>query len=366
MSQLFSPVTINNITYRNRLVMAPMTRTFAINGIPGENIAKYYERRAASDVGLIVTEGTVIRRPSSKNDPNIPDFYGVEAMEGWAKVVERVHAAGGKIWPQLWHVGAIQPLKKDWSPAEPMESPSGISRPGRVTGKEMSKEDIEACIEAFGESAANAKAAGFDGLQIHAAHGYLIDQFFWKETNQRQDSWGGETIEERNRFAVHVIKAVRKAVGPEFTISMRVSQWKQQDYEAKIAKDPEELERWLMPLVEAGVDILDCSQRRFWEPEFEKSDLNFAGWVKKVTDVPTITVGSIGLTGEFITAFLGESSEVDRASIDLLYKKLANDEFTLAAVGRPLIQDSKFASKLKHGRFDQMEDFSPDSLTKLI
>ena len=138
---------------------------------------------------------------------------------------------------------------------------------------------------------------GFNALEIHGAHGYLIDQFFWDGTNQRGGPYGGATLKERSRFAAEVIAATRAAVGPDYPIILRVSQWKQQDYRARLAETPDLMHDWLMPLVEAGVDILHCSQRKFWTAELPEIDgengLNFAGWAKKLTGAATISVGSV-------------------------------------------------------------------------
>src|SRR5690606_21383805 len=130
------------------------------------------------------------------------------------------------------------------------------------------------------------------------------------------DRWGGPTIVDRSAFAAEILREVRRAVGPDYPVIIRISQWKQQDYGVKLAHTPDEMEAWLTTLTDAGADILHCSQRRFWEPEFDGSDLNFAGWAKKLTGAPTITVGSVGLTGEFIAAFAGEGSQP--ASLDEL------------------------------------------------
>jgi 2,4-dienoyl-CoA reductase-like NADH-dependent reductase (Old Yellow Enzyme family) len=133
-----------------------------------------------------------------------------------------------------------------------------------------------------------------------------------ERTNQRTDIYGGKTLAERSRFAIEVIKEVRKQVGEDFAIIIRLSQWKPADYTNQLAKTPQELEAWLNPMADAGVDIFHCSQRRFWEAEYEGSDLNFAGWAKKVTGKATITVGSVGLDGEFLAAFGGASSNQAR------------------------------------------------------
>jgi 2,4-dienoyl-CoA reductase-like NADH-dependent reductase (Old Yellow Enzyme family) len=138
-----------------------------------------------------------------------------------------------------------------------------------------------------------------DGVEIHGAHGYLIDQFFWEGSNRRDDEYGGD-LAGRSRFAIELIQAVRAAVGPDFPIIFRFSQWKQQDYTARLVQTPQALAAFLQPLSEAGVDIFHCSTRRFWEPEFDGSELNLAGWTRQLTGKPTITVGSVGLDGEFL------------------------------------------------------------------
>jgi 2,4-dienoyl-CoA reductase-like NADH-dependent reductase (Old Yellow Enzyme family) len=252
-------------------------------------------------------------------------------------VVDEVHAAGGLMAPQLWHVGAVRTRAQDWSPPGAYDSPSGLSRPEKKLGEPMSEEDIADAIRAFADAALAAKRLGFDAVELHGAHGYLIDQFFWEGTNRREDAYGGSDLPGRARFAADIVRAVRKAVGAEFPILLRISQWKQQDFEVRLADTPRALEAWLKPLVDAGVDILHCSQRRFWEPEFEGSDLNFAGWAKKVTGAPTISVGSVGLSGEFIASYGGEGSRP--ASLDELIRRLDREEFDLVAVGRALLQD---------------------------
>ena len=309
---LFSPFTLKFLTLQNRIVMAPMTREFSPDGVPGPDVAAYYRRRAEGQVGLILSEGTVIERPASANTPRVPHFYGQPALAGWQHVIEEVHQAGGKMGPQIWHMGAVGDHYSGWKPAVAVsqEGPSGLLKPSTPGGHAMSRDDIAATIAAFGQAAADAQALGVDCLELHGAHGYLIDQFFWAGVNERTDTYGGPTLAERSRLAVELVQEVRRRVGEDFVISLRLSQWKQQDYAVKLAHTPQEMEAWLRPLADAGVDIFHCSQRRVWEPEFagEGSDLNFAGWVKKLTSKTTITVGSVGLSSDFMGAFAGESS----------------------------------------------------------
>jgi 2,4-dienoyl-CoA reductase-like NADH-dependent reductase (Old Yellow Enzyme family) len=364
---LFQPFQLKHLQLKNRIVMAPMTRAFAPEGIPGEDIAAYYRRRAEAGVGLIVSGGTVVDRPAARNDPGVPFFHGDEALAGWKHIVDGVHAAGGKIAPQLWHAGSAPNPFSDWTPAAPIESPSGLAAPGKPRGNAMSEADIADTIAAFGRAAADAKRLGFDTVELHGAHGYLIDQFFWAATNLRADRYGGATIAERSRFAVEVIKAVRAAVGPDLPVILRLSQWKPQDYAARLAQTPDELAQWLVPLVEAGADVLHCSQRRFWEAEFPEVDgeegLNFAGWAKKLTGAATISVGSVGLSGDILSSFGGESSTP--VGLANLIGRMERGEFDLIAVGRAILSDPLWVAKIREGDHEGLQDFDPASLATL-
>jgi 2,4-dienoyl-CoA reductase-like NADH-dependent reductase (Old Yellow Enzyme family) len=340
-----------------------MTRSFSPDGVPGPNVAGYYARRVEGEVGLIVTEGTVVNRPAASNDPDVPRFFGEKSLQGWKAVVDQVHAKGGVIAPQLWHMGVVAPKESGWKPTAPFEGPSGLVAPGKSGGVAMTVHDIAETILAFASAAAEAKALGFDAVELHGAHGYLIDQFFWHPTNQRTDIYGGATLAERTRFAADLIRAVRAAVGPDFPICLRISQWKLQDYTAKLATTPGEMESWLIPLVQAGVDIFHCSQRRFWEPEFPGSDLNFAGWAKKLTGKPTITVGSVGLSGDFLAAFKGESSTP--STLEELLRRLDRGDFDLVAVGRALLVDPNWARKIHEGRSTELIGFRQAALATL-
>ena len=357
---LFRPFTAGSLTMKNRIVMAPMTRSFSPHGIPTDDVTAYYKRRADGGVGLIVTEGTAIDRPGAKNDPNVPDFHGPSLL-AWQRIVDTVHAAGGRIAPQLWHVGA-RVSRRGGFPTELLESPSGIDMHGNPLGHAMSEADIQATIDAYARGAADARWLGFDAVELHGAHGYLIDQFFWEQTNRRTDRWGGATIRERSRFAVEVIKATRAALGSEIPLILRFSQWKIEAYDARIAHSPDDLRTWLEPLAEAGVDIFHCSQRRYSETEFAGSNDNLAGWTKKITGKPTITVGSIGLTSEFTGPQRDLPSEA--APIDELLERLGRDEFDLVAIGRPLLADPEWVAKIRAGRIGDIRIFTEaDRLT---
>ena len=367
MPSLFQPQTIRGLELPNRIVMAPMTRNFSPGGVPGANVADYYRKRAEGETGLIVTEGTGIDRPEARNHPDIPEFHGEEPLAGWKAVVEAVHGAGGKIAPQLWHTGLVPPQNPAFPrPGEP-EGPSGIDGRGGDFGHAMSEEDIADTIAAFASAAGHAAALGFDAVELHGAHGYLIDQFFWDAMNVRKDDWGGASLPERSRFAVETVRQVRAALPESMPLILRLSQWKQQDYTARLAATPDEMEAWLAPFVEAGADVLHCSQRRFWEPEFPDLDgekgLNFAGWAKKLTGAATISVGSVSLDGDFFGAFIGQGSETrDLAELE---RRMDAGEFDMIAVGRALIANPDWARLVREGRQGELKGFDAAMLGEL-
>jgi len=341
MSPLFTPFTIKHLTLPNRIVMAPMTRSQSPGGVPGPEVAAYYARRAAHGVGLIVTEGTYIDHPTAGNNPSVPRFYGEDALAGWAAVLAAVRAAGGHIVPQLWHIG----MANDAYP------------------ETLSTREIAAIVDAYARAAADAHRLGFDGIELHGAHGYLIDQFLWETTNRRTDEYGGSLIA-RTRFAAEVVRACRQAVGADFPIILRYSQWKLRDYTAKLASTPAALGEMLAPLVDAGVDVFHCSTRRFWEPEFEGSPLNLAGWTKTLTGVPTITVGSVGLDEEFM-AGIREGKAASNAGIERVLAMLSAGEVDLVAVGRALLVDPAWAEKIARGRTAELVPFTREALKTL-
>jgi len=363
---LFQPFSLGKLHLQNRIVMAPMTRTASPDGVPGDNVATYYERRARGGVGLIITEGTAIEHDAASPGPAVPAFYGDAALAGWRVVVERVHAAGGTIFPQLWHVGSARRTGTPPLVDVPGYSPMGIAKPGgRVVGHAMTERDIADVIDGYAKAATTARALGFDGLELHAAHGYLIDQFFWEGTNQRSDGYGGSPAA-RQRFALEVVSAVRKAVGADFPLCLRFSQWKLQDYNAKLVQTPAQLGEFLTPLVDAGVDIFHCSTRRFFTAEFEGSELNLAGWTKKLTGKPTITVGSVGLDTEFVSDKGDGMNSARGSDLAPLLERLARGEFDLVALGRSLIGDAEWPRKVREGRTADIQSFDRAMLDQLV
>lgn len=357
---LFQPAALPAIDLANRLVMAPMTRRLSPGGVPGADVAAYYRRRAEGGVGLIITEGTGIADPAALAERDVPEFHG-QALAGWAHVVREVHAAGGKIFPQLWHVGSARRPDMTDTPDVPAVSPSSLFAPGKPNGEMLTEARIAAIIAAYGDAAEQAMALGFDGIELHCAHGYLVDQFLWRPTNQRTDAWGQAPW----LFAREIVAECRRRTSPGFPICLRFSQWKQQDYPARLYDTPEQLGAFLGPMVDAGVDIFHCSTRRFWEPEFDGSGMNLAGWTRKLSGKPVITVGSVGLDEDFLVTRVGDNPVADGARLELLEDMLASGEVDLVAVGRALIADAQWGRKVREGRFDAVTPFTREALARL-
>lgn len=225
---LFSPLTLGDLTLPNRIVMAPMTRNRAIGNVPNDLMATYYAQRA--EAGLIITEGTS-PSPNGLGYPRIPGLFSADQVAGWRKVTDAVHARGGRIFAQLMHTGRIgHPL--NLPEGAELLAPSALAAPGDIytdekgpqphpTPREMTAQDIATAIEEFASAAKNAVEAGFDGVELHGANGYLIDQFLNPISNQRTDEWGG-SHENRARFAVEVARATANAIGKQ-RVGIRLS-----------------------------------------------------------------------------------------------------------------------------------------------
>ena len=371
---LFAPFDLNGLSLRNRIVMSPMTRGFARDGVIDARSVDYYRRRAEGGVGLIISEGTAVNRRGAFN-AKVPDFFGQESLAMWRQVIDAVHEAGGRMMPQLWHAGLNRLRDQSHDPSLPSLSPSGLypQMEGMPSSdgpplEAMSQQQIDETIEDYATAAAAAQRIGFDGVEIHAGHGYLIDSFFWDLTNKRADRYGGD-VRGRTRFAVEIIREVRRRVGPDFPIALRFSQWKSPDYYmARLCRSPRELEQLLTPLADAGVTLFDCSTRRFWEAEFpdEDADLNLAGWARKITGVAAMTVGSVGI-GTPLQRDRPDRGDAQDDAICLTFRELGRrlerGDFDLVAVGRALIANPDWAEKVRQGsvsdlvRYDvQMRD----------
>jgi len=340
-------------------------------GVLPSGAVEYYARRARSGIGLIITEGTTVPQESAADDDNVPRFHGPEAITRWRQVVEMVHAAGGHIIPQLWHVGLVQKRTLEDNLVENQDYSAACSPSGLIWEQERFKqvtnpatdEKITEAVDAFAKAAATAHEIGCDGVELHGGHGFLIDQFSWAETNKRKDKWGGG-ISERTALAVAIVRAIRERVGHEFPIIFRCSQWKVQNFSVQPLRTPAELEAFLGPIADAGVSAFHCSQRRFWDPEFEGSSFNLAGWAKYLTGKPTISVGSVGLQRDFASG-LQETSKIDISHLRELEERLDKEEFDLIAIGRALIANPDWLIKFRCRDWNQFKEYEPEMLGSL-
>ncbi|MFC9361614.1 NADH:flavin oxidoreductase [Rhodococcus sp. NPDC057014] len=358
---LLAPTEVAGLEMSNRFVMAPMTREFSPGNVPGDPVAEYYAKRASS-LGLIITEGTYVDECSAGASNRVPAFYGDEPLAGWRKVVDAIHSEGGKVMPQLWHLGATRIAGAGPNNEAPIVSPSGIGLGGRRVGEPATATVIDGIVDAFVRAAADAQDVGFDGVELHGAHGYLLDQFTWGETNRRTDAYGG-SIANRMRISAEIVAAIRERVGPEFPISYRFSQWKGGHFDARIADNPGELALILSPLVEAGVSLLHVSTRRYWLPEFDGSDRTLAGWTKHLTGLPVIALGSVGVPA----AFRGDETEKQTSlSLAPLMNLFERGEFDLVGLGRAVLAEPHWVSKVASGDVDSIRPYNKELETVLL
>ena len=362
---LFRPLTFGARILRNRIVMAPMTRRRAPDGIPGQDVAAYYGRRAAGGVGLVISEATYIDHPGAGCYENVPNFFGSAALAGWRAVLNAVHHAGACMIPQLWHVGSYRRLGMAPDAAAPGFGPMAITDDGVERVRAITERDVEEIAASYARGAAAALTLGFDGVAVHGAHGYLADQFLWKKTNTRQDALGGD-LTARCRFAAAIIAAIRAAVGPAFPIMFRFSQWKQDDYDARIADTPEELGAILEILSDAGVDVFDVSTRRFWTPAFPGSDLSLAAWTKRLSGKSVVAVGCVGLDQPHQSKFFRTKDNVaaDVTDVNHVVEAMARGDFDLIATGRALLADPQWPMKVRQGDFAAIKPFRHEDMTR--
>lgn len=277
---LFQKVKLGSTELENRVSVAPMTRTSATpEGLATGQMASYYTSFARGGFGLIITEGIYPDQKYSQGYFNQPGITDEEQTAAWKKVVDSVHQAGAKIFAQLMHAGALSQGNRFM---ENSIGPSSVQPKGEQMQfyggsgsfpkpKEASKEDIQDVIKGFTEAAVRAKTAGFDGVEIHGANGYILDQFLTDYTNQRTDEYGG-SIENRVRLLVEVSNAVREAVGEDFTVGIRISQGKVNDYEHKWVEKEKEAEIIFGQLGKAPLDFIHVTEYEAWQPAFPEGE----------------------------------------------------------------------------------------------
>lgn len=331
-NELLNPINIGNWYLKSKIVMAPMTRSFANNntGTVDNDIVTYYRRRAKDGIGLIITEGI---NPSlrGRGTFGVPGLYTTSQVEAWRNVTEAVHEEGGKIVAQLWHVGRL--THRDLTGGYPPQAPSFIKADGLVhrlrkpyeTPEEMSLENIEEVIQEYALAARNAIKAGFDGVEIHGAHGYLIDQFTSEVTNKRTDKYGGNILN-RLLFMKEVLNAVIKEVGKDRTI-IRFSEIKDDIPGYKWANPEENIRAFIQVFKESGIEIIHPSTNNFIEKM--ANGMTFHQLVRKHWDGIIIGVGNL--------------------NTDIASEAIKDGTIDLAAFGRPLLANPDFVQKIKEG-----------------
>ncbi|MBT2736583.1 alkene reductase [Bacillus sp. ISL-7] len=337
-SKLFEPIKMGAWNLRSRTAMAPLTRCFADDqtGVVGDDVVEYYRKRAADGIGLIISEGTVIS-PRGKGYPGIPGIYSEEQIKGWKKVTDAVHKEGGTMIAQIWHVGRLS--HHELAGNLPPQAPSAIPAEGLVSRfrkpydipEEMTIANIREVVSQYAQAAKNTIEAGFDGVEIHAAHGYLIDQFNSEITNHRTDQYGGN-LAQRLTFMKEVIRAVIDAIGTERTM-IRFSAHKA-DVPNYMWEDPETAIRTFVEAFnEVGATLLHPSIMQFNRVLADGKTMHQL--VRKYWDGLIVGVGSL--------------------DPEMAEQALEEGTIDVAAFGRPLISNPNFLHRLKNG--EELEEY---------
>jgi 2,4-dienoyl-CoA reductase-like NADH-dependent reductase (Old Yellow Enzyme family) len=300
-SILYTQAGIGKVTLKNRIAVAPMTRTSATDdGLATDDMARYYARFARGGYSLVITEGAYPDLRSSQGYLNQPGIASDAQANAWRKVIDAVHAEGGKIFIQLMHAGALS-QGNHWSTET--AGPSAVQPVGtqlsfyRGEGaypipKEMTLDDITQLKKDFAAAAGRAKAAGFDGVEIHGANGYVLDQFLTSYTNQRTDVYGGST-QNRTRLLVEISEAVRQEVGAEYTVGIRISQGKVNDYEHKWADGEKDAKIIFESLAKAGLDFIHITEFDATNPAFGDGE-TLVALARRYGKLPVIANGQLG------------------------------------------------------------------------
>lgn len=274
---LFTAVDINGLSLRNRFALAPMTRVSAHEeGTATERMARYYERFARGGFGLLITEGIYTDQAFAQGYRHQPGITDEAQARAWRPIVEAAHRHGARFFAQVMHAGAISQGNRfrcgtvGPSAVQPRGSQMEFyyGNGAYPAPAAMTDEQIAEAIDGFAASAERAVAiAGFDGIEIHGANGYLIDQFLTEHTNRRSDRWGGDA-RARTAFAVAVFKAVRARVGEDVPVGIRISQSKVNDFTHKWAGQERDAEAVFGTLADAGVDFIHVTEHEAWKPAF--------------------------------------------------------------------------------------------------
>lgn len=319
-SKLLDAVTLGPLRLANRLAVAPMTRVSATaDGRATARMTDYYAEFAAGGFGLVITEGIYTDNAYAQGYLFQPGLADDTHGEAWRPVVERVHAAGGRIVAQLMHAGAIsqgnprRAVPKGPSAVQPKGMQMSFYRGNGAyrLPAALSPVEIEEVLTGFACAAVRAKEAGFDGVEIHGANGYLLDQFLTEYTNQRNDGYGG-SLERRLRLGVETIHAVRQAVGPGFAVGYRVSQGKVNDFTHKWRGGESEAAAIFETLSAAPLDYLHTTEFEAWRPAFGDGH-SLAALARRHGTVPVIANGSLHAPAEAVGMI--EREEADLISL---------------------------------------------------
>jgi len=345
MSDLMHSNVFTNLTLNNRFVLAPMTRVSAEpNGTPNELMADHYEAYAKGGFGLLITEGTYTDDGASQGYANQPGIINDAHIEGWKSIVDRVHAAGSKVIVQMMHAGAQ--FQSNYYTNEPV-SPSEVKPKGAPLGfyggytewkqpKMMTVADIQFAITGFVQSAVNAKAAGFDGIELHGANGYLLYQFLSTHFNQRDDSYGGN-LENRLRIVVETIKAVREAVGNDLALGIRLSQITVTDMDYQFPEGEVGFRQIAEAVRDAGADFIHTTDVNIHRAAFTEGRKSLADVVAEVDNLELIINGGIDETN-----YENFAADYPEALLGIGKKALANPDFVQRLIDGKEIDDLDF------------------------
>jgi NADPH2 dehydrogenase len=332
MTKLFTPIHVGRVELSNRIAMAPMTRFRADDShVPLPFMKEYYAQRASVPGTLLITEATFIT-PRAGGYPNVPGIYNDAQIAAWKEVTDAVHAKGSHIYMQLWALGrvAVPDVLKAEGDFELISSSATPAAADAPTPRALEEGEIKGWVEDYAQAARNAVAAGFDGVEIHAANGYLIDQFTQDTCNKREDGYGG-SVERRGRFAVEVTKAVVDAVGAD-RVGIRFSPWSR--FQGMRMEDPQPQFEWLASqmaaLKLAYVHLVES--RIAGNADVESTDqLDF--FFKAYADASPVIVAG------------GYKADSAAKAVDEKYK----DHQVVIGFGRPFITNPDLAFRIKEG-----------------
>ncbi|WP_199617703.1 oxidoreductase [Paenibacillus alkalitolerans] len=321
----------------NRAVLSPMTRTSAEpSGMANERMVRYYTRFAKGGFGLIITEGLYPDDAYSQSYDNQPGIANDAQAESWIPVIRAVQREGAKIIAQLIHAGALVQHGR-FAPI----APSAVKPVGAMleehggsgefpVPREMSQTEIRQAVEGFAQAALRAKRAGFDGVEVHAANGYLLDQFITDYTNLRTDEYGGST-ERRIRIVAEVLEAIRAAVGPDYIVGVRISQGKVNDFHHKWAGGEADANIIFERVAAASPSYIHTTEYKAFAPAFSEGGPTLAGLAKRYSGLPVIANGK-----------LGDPEAAERL--------IASGDADLAAIGTSALANPDWVNRVKEGR----------------